>query len=48
VFALSASLVLSLTVVPVLASFLLREGGHGDPWLVRLALRAYEPALAGR
>jgi len=45
VFALSASLVLSLTVVPVLASFLLREGGHGDPWLVRLALRAYEPAL---
>jgi len=45
VFALSASLVLSLTVVPVLASFLLREGGHGEPWLVRLALRAYAPML---
>jgi len=45
VFALAASLVLSLTVVPVLTSFLLREGGHADPWLVRLALRAYEPAL---
>src|SRR5512135_99297 len=45
VFALSASLVLSLTVVPVLAAFLLREGGHGEPWLVRAALRLYEPVL---
>jgi cobalt-zinc-cadmium resistance protein CzcA len=45
VFALSASLVLSLTVVPVLASFLLKEGGHGEPWLVRQALRAYVPVL---
>ncbi|MGA8051374.1 MAG: CusA/CzcA family heavy metal efflux RND transporter [Burkholderiales bacterium] len=45
VFALSASLVLSLSVVPVLASFLLREGGHRGPWLVRLALRAYAPVL---
>ena len=45
VFALSASLVLSLSVVPVLASFLLREGGHREPWLVRFALRAYAPVL---
>ena len=45
VFALSASLVLSLTVVPVLASFLLAEGDHRDPWLVRQVTRAYVPAL---
>ena len=46
VFALAASLVLSLTVVPVLASFLLKRVGHEDPWLVRQALRLYVPALA--
>ena len=45
VFALAAALLLSLTVVPVLASWLLKEGGHGDPWLVRLALRLYTPVL---
>ncbi len=45
VFALAASLVLSLTVVPVLASWLLREGGHGEPWLVRHAQRLYAPVL---
>ncbi len=45
VFALAAALVLSLTVVPVLASWLLQEGGHGEPWLVRLAERVYTPVL---
>ncbi len=45
VFALGAALLLSLTVVPVLASWLLKEGAHGDPWLVRLALRVYTPML---
>ena len=35
VFALAASLVLSLTVIPVLASYLLREVKHEDPWLPR-------------
>ena len=45
VFALSASLLLSLTVVPVAASFLLRPGAHADPWLMRLATRVYVPAL---
>ncbi|HEX4928324.1 MAG TPA: CusA/CzcA family heavy metal efflux RND transporter, partial [Burkholderiales bacterium] len=45
VFALSASLVLSLTLVPVLTSFLLKEGGHGEPWLVRQVMRAYAPVL---
>ena len=45
VFALCASLLLSLTTVPVLASLLLRKGVHTDPWLVRTALRVYAPAL---
>ncbi|KVW95550.1 efflux RND transporter permease subunit [Thiobacillus denitrificans] len=46
VFALAASLVLSLTVIPVLASYLLREVKHEDPWLPRKLLALYEPALA--
>ena len=46
VFALAGSLVLSLTVIPVLASYLLREVKHEDPWLPRKLLAAYEPALA--
>jgi cobalt-zinc-cadmium resistance protein CzcA len=45
VFALSASLLLSLTVIPVLASFLLRKMPHEEPWVVRKALALYEPAL---
>ncbi|MFO1196542.1 MAG: CusA/CzcA family heavy metal efflux RND transporter [Burkholderiaceae bacterium] len=45
VFALAVSLVLSLTVIPVLASFLLKAGAHSDPWLVRRALGAYTPVL---
>ena len=45
VFALAASLVLSLTVIPVLASYLLGKGGHGDPWVVRMTLRVYGPSL---
>ena len=45
VFALGAALLLSLSVVPVLASWLLKPGGHGDPWLVRQALRLYTPLL---
>ncbi len=47
VFALGGSLVLSLTVIPVLASYLLKKVPHDDPWLVRKALRLYEPLLAG-
>lgn len=46
VFALAGSLLLSLTVIPVLASFLLREVKHEDPWLPRKLLALYEPALA--
>jgi cobalt-zinc-cadmium resistance protein CzcA len=45
VFALTGSLVLSLTVIPVLASFLLKKVSHDEPWLVRKALRVYEPVL---
>jgi cobalt-zinc-cadmium resistance protein CzcA len=45
VFALASSLLLSLTVIPTLASFLLGKGGHGDPWLVRQLLRLYTPVL---
>jgi cobalt-zinc-cadmium resistance protein CzcA len=45
VFALASSLVLSLTVIPMLASYLLGKGGHGEPWLVRQLLRLYVPVL---
>jgi len=44
-FALAGSLLLSLTVIPVLASFLLKEVSHEEPWLVRKALAVYEPVL---
>jgi cobalt-zinc-cadmium resistance protein CzcA len=45
VFALSGSLVLSLTAIPVLASFLLGRVKHGEPWLVRGLAAVYRPAL---
>ncbi|PZQ76980.1 MAG: CusA/CzcA family heavy metal efflux RND transporter [Variovorax paradoxus] len=45
VFALVSSLVLSLTVIPVISSFLLKRGAHGDPWLPRKLLGLYEPLL---
>ncbi len=44
-FALGASLALSLTVIPVLASYLLGEARHTEPWLVRLLRAAYAPLL---
>ncbi|MCC6778633.1 MAG: efflux RND transporter permease subunit [Hyphomicrobiales bacterium] len=46
VLALSASLVLALTLIPVLASFLLRAGDGGTPWLVRQLTRGYRALLA--
>lgn len=46
VFALSASLLLSLSVVPVLASWLLRRGAHRTPWLVAKLAAAYDRLLA--
>jgi cobalt-zinc-cadmium resistance protein CzcA len=45
VFALAASLLLSLTVVPMLASFLLKQANHQEPWLVRKAMGIYAPLL---
>ncbi|MCH7344820.1 CusA/CzcA family heavy metal efflux RND transporter [Pelomonas sp. CA6] len=46
VFALASSLLLSLTVIPVLSSFLLKRVSHAEPWLPRQLQRAYEPVLA--
>jgi cobalt-zinc-cadmium resistance protein CzcA len=46
VFALAASLLLSLTVIPMMASFLLKTASHEEPWLVRKALAIYMPLLA--
>jgi cobalt-zinc-cadmium resistance protein CzcA len=46
VFALFSSLLLSLTVVPVAASALLREGAHPAPRLVRAMEAAYRRLLA--
>jgi len=45
VFALASSLVLSLTIIPVLSSFLFKKVKHDDPWLPRQALRLYAPIL---
>jgi cobalt-zinc-cadmium resistance protein CzcA len=45
VFALAGSLVLALTVIPVLASFLLGQVSHKEPWLPALLKRLYQPAL---
>ncbi len=45
IFALAASLLLSMTVVPVLCSMLLREHPHTEPWLMRQITRGYRPLL---
>jgi cobalt-zinc-cadmium resistance protein CzcA len=45
VFALSGSLLMSLSVIPVLSSYLLKEVSHEEPWLPRQLLRLYQPAL---
>ncbi|MDP2827259.1 MAG: CusA/CzcA family heavy metal efflux RND transporter [Sulfuricellaceae bacterium] len=45
VFALAGSLILSLTVIPVLASYFLKQGSHEDPWLVRKLVAVYMPVL---
>jgi len=45
VFALFGSLLLSLTFVPMLASFLLKTASHEEPWLVRKAMAIYVPLL---
>jgi cobalt-zinc-cadmium resistance protein CzcA len=45
VFALSGSLILSLTVIPVLASFMLGKVSHDEPWLPRMMKKLYAPVL---
>lgn len=48
IFALLGSLVLSLTVMPVLASLFLsrRTASHREPWIVRVLKRVYRPAVS--
>lgn len=45
VFALAGSLLLSLTVIPVLASYLVREVKQDEPWLPKQLLGVYTPIL---
>jgi cobalt-zinc-cadmium resistance protein CzcA len=45
VFALAGSLLLSLTIVPMLSSLLLKTASHDEPWLVRRAMAIYAPLL---
>ncbi len=45
VFALLGSLVVSLTVVPALASMLVDSNSHKDPWLARTLAAGYKPSL---
>ena len=45
VYALAGSLLLSLTVIPVLASFLITSGAHEEPWLPRRLAGLYRPML---
>ncbi|QKI90109.1 efflux RND transporter permease subunit [Thiomicrorhabdus xiamenensis] len=45
IFALGGSLLLSLTVIPTLASFILGKPSHQEPWLIRKISAFYQPAL---
>jgi len=45
IFALSGSLLLALTVIPVASSLLLKKGSHHEPWLVRKVNALYAPVL---
>jgi cobalt-zinc-cadmium resistance protein CzcA len=45
IFALAGSLILAITLMPVLASFFLREEREQEPWLMRRIRAVYEPAL---
>ena len=45
IFAMSGSLIFSLLIIPVVASFLMSKVNHDEPWLARKALAIYEPAL---
>jgi len=45
VFALAGSLLLSLSVIPVFASFILKQQALEEPWLAKLLHRLYMPTL---
>lgn len=45
IFALAGSLVLSLTVIPVIASILIKDQHEAEPWLMRKLDALYAPAL---
>jgi cobalt-zinc-cadmium resistance protein CzcA len=45
VFAMTGSLIFSLIVIPVLASFLMTNVKHEEPWLARKFLALYRPVL---
>jgi cobalt-zinc-cadmium resistance protein CzcA len=45
IFALGSSLILSLTIIPTLASFILGKPAHQEPWLIRKLLAIYHPVL---
>jgi cobalt-zinc-cadmium resistance protein CzcA len=45
VFALASALLLSLTVIPVIASFLIKQVSTQQPWLIRTLLNVYQPIL---
>jgi heavy metal efflux system protein len=45
IFALGSSLLLSLTIIPVLASFLIRDQANEEPWLIRHLNHWYASAL---
>ncbi len=44
-FALGGSLLLALTAIPVIASFLVKSAPHEEPWLPRTLGRLYRPLL---
>lgn len=46
VFALAGSLLLALTLVPVLSSFGLKSGHHGEPWIMRQLSPRYHTLLS--
>jgi heavy metal efflux system protein len=45
-FALGAALILSMTVIPAFAAYLLKPGPAHEPWLVRKLHAVYDPLLA--
>lgn len=45
IFALAASLIISLSIVPVIASFLIKDHHEEDPWLVRKLSAVYAKSL---